>query len=94
MDFIVQVLFQWEGITEGLKEDYDIAKKACNEVDGVNFMGLYGPVNERWNWAYIYEAESREKFWKAMEKTSELRGGRPKQVTNVIVRLYRKREPK
>jgi hypothetical protein len=93
VNFIVQVLFQWKGITDGLKEDYEKLKKAINEVDGVKFLGLYGPTNERWNWVYIFEVKERHKFWNAMDNWSELRGGRPKQLTNLIIRWYRKREP-
>ena len=94
MDYIIQVCFQWKGITEGLKEHYELVKKVCAEKEGVKFMGLYGPLNERWNWVYMYKAESWEKYWEADRKfLSELSGGRPKQATNLIYRMYRKFEP-
>ena len=93
MDYIVQVFFQWKGITEGLKVHYDAVKKVCGDEEGVKFLGLFGPYNDRWNWAYMFKAESWEKFREADMKIVKLVGGRPKQITNLVYKLYEKYEP-
>lgn len=93
MDYIIHICFQWKGVTEGLKKHYDAVKKTCEGMEGVKFMGLYGPYNERWNWVYMFKAESWEKLREASREWTELYGGRPKQATNLIHRLYEKFEP-
>lgn len=90
---IIQICFQWETVTEGLKEGYEIVKKTCEEEDGVEFMGLFSPYNERWNWVYMFKVDSWERFREADDKWTERLGGRPKQATNVIYRMYEKYEP-
>ena len=89
---IVQICFQWETITEGLKEHYEIVKNICEEEDGVEFMGLLSPYSERWNWVYMFMVDSWERFWEVRSKWDERYGGRPKQATNVIYRMYDKYE--
>jgi len=41
----------------------------------------------------MFKAESWEKYWEADRKLAELSGGRPKQATNIIYRMYGKFEP-
>lgn len=90
---IIEICFQWETITEGLREHYEIVKKTCEEEDGVEFMGLFGPLNERWNWVYMFKAESFDRLREVSGKWDERYGGRPKQATNVIWKILIPYEP-
>lgn len=93
MDYIFQICFQWKGVTEGLKKHYDAVKKVCEEKEGVKFLGLYGPYNERWNWVYMFKADSWEKFREADRAWAAEYGGRPENAYNMIYRMYEKFEP-
>jgi len=77
MDKIIQIFFQWKGLTEGLKKHYDTVKKVCEEEGGVKLLGLYGPYNDRWNWVYMFKVESHKRLEEVTDKIDERYGGRP-----------------
>lgn len=80
------------GIDVGLKEHYETVKRACEGLDGVDFVGLYSPANEAWNWVYLFETESMGKHREISRETEELFGGRPEGFTSTLWRIYEKRD--
>jgi len=86
-NMIILWYFNWrtapgEDKRKGLKEIYEKVKKAFEKTD-VKFLGPYGPLNERWNYVWMFEAESFDKY---MEVRMKL-GPAPKEITNHVHKL-------
>ena len=58
---IILLYFDWVGSTKELKDWEDRIKEAC-ENTGVEYKGLYGPINEKWNFVSILETETYDNF--------------------------------
>lgn len=60
---IILLYFDWIGGLSDLKDLNEKIKKSC-EDEKVKYMGLYGPLNLKWNYVWVLEAESYEDFIK------------------------------
>lgn len=58
---IILLYFDWVGSVVELKEFNEKINKSCERV-GVKCNGLYGPMNQKWNYVWMFEAETYEKF--------------------------------
>ncbi len=54
---------------------------AAEEV-GTEYMGLYGSMNEKWNYVWLFEAKSFDHFMEMARKVP-----RPPQMTHYITEL-------
>jgi hypothetical protein len=81
------------GIDVGLKEHYQAVKTACEGLAGVDFLGLFSPTNEAWNWVYLFKTESMGKHREISRETEELFGGRPEGFSSTLWRMYEKYDP-
>ena len=72
----------------GLKEYCDLIKEACTGKSGVELFGIYRPLNESWNWAYIIRTDDFVK-WKQID--DEINGkyrGKRENITQTMTRIY------
>jgi hypothetical protein len=58
---IILLYFDWMGTTRELKSWEGKIKASCQKTD-VDYKGLYGSFNEKWNFVCIFKAETFENF--------------------------------
>jgi len=58
---IILLYFDWTGTTRELKSWEEKIKSSCQKTD-VDYTGLYGSFNEKWNFVCIFKAETFENF--------------------------------
>ena len=91
LKYIQEFCFINVGIDAGLKEHYKAAIQACEELEDVDFLGLFIPMNEHWNWTYIFRTNSLGKFREFRVVLEDLYGGRPESFTTSLWRFYEKK---
>ena len=58
----------WHGTMEELEKLDKEIKKACEETEGIEYEGRYGPHNKKYHWAHFFKIDSYDK-WMAMGDT-------------------------
>jgi len=58
---IVLLYFDWTGSWNELKDFNEKIRESCEQTDVV-YKGLFGPMNVKWNFVWIFEAGSYEEF--------------------------------
>ena len=58
---IILIYFDWMGNRTELKEYNEKIKQACGKF-GVHYLGIYGPMNLKWNYVNIFETDSFDRF--------------------------------
>ncbi len=58
---IILVFFDWNASGKELKRWNTLFKEACEE-HGMTFKGLYGPMGQKFNFTWIIESDSVDKF--------------------------------
>jgi hypothetical protein len=81
----VLVYFDWAGSRKELKEWLECIVKACDETE-VEYEGLYGPLNEKWNYVGMFETESYDEFRRMTRKVSR-RSHMTHTVSNILVKI-------
>ena len=82
-NMIILLYFDWVGCSKALKEWETKIKEACAET-GVEYKGLYGSMNEKWNYVSIFEAEAYENFLAMGKKVARPRK-MPHNITEVLL---------
>jgi hypothetical protein len=67
MNFIVETNWINKDMQKGINEHYRSLKQACESIDGAEFIGLYKPLTDPWNWTHFINVDSLEK-WRIVEK--------------------------
>jgi hypothetical protein len=67
MNFIVETNWINKEMQKGINEHYRSLKQACDSIDGAEFIGLYKPLNDPWNWTHFIKVDSLEK-WRMVDK--------------------------
>jgi hypothetical protein len=67
MNFIVETNWINKEMKKGINEHYRSLKRACESVDEVEFIGLYKPLNDPWNWTHFIKVDSLEK-WRTVDR--------------------------
>jgi hypothetical protein len=57
----ILLYFDWTGTRKELKDHDKKMQKSCLDT-GVEHQGLYGSMNEKWNFVWIFEANSFDHF--------------------------------
>lgn len=81
MEMKVLLYFDWAGSRKELKEQDKRMQKSCEET-GIQYMGIYGSMNQKWNYVWLFDARSYDHF---MEMTAKV--PRPPQMTHYITEL-------
>jgi hypothetical protein len=77
----ILLYFDWVGSRKELREHDKRMQKAATEV-GVEYMGIHGSMNQKWNFCWLFDARSYDHF---MEMTAKV--PRPLQMTHYITEL-------
>ena len=77
----VLLYFDWIGSRKQLKDHDDRIQKAAKEV-GVEYIGLHGSMNKKWNFCWIFDVRSYDHF---MEMTAKV--PMPPQMPHYITEL-------
>jgi hypothetical protein len=67
MNFIIETNWMNKEVQKGIDEYYRSLEQACGSIYGAEFIGLYKPLNESWNWASFMKVDMLEK-WRIVEK--------------------------
>ena len=82
------IYFDWNGPRGSVSEYGELLKKAC-EKTGVKFKGIYGPHNDKWNFAAMVEAEDHAGLLKAFSEA----GGMHEKMPHCIFSYFTKAWP-
>lgn len=77
----ILLYFDWTGTRKELKDHDKKMQKSCLDT-GVEHQGLYGSMNEKWNFVWIFEANSFDHFQEMSWKVP-----RPPQMIHYITEL-------
>ena len=77
----ILLYFDWVGTRKELKEQDKKMQKSCDET-GVEYLGLYGSMNEKWNYVWLFGAKSFDHFLAMSSKVP-----RPIHMTHYITEL-------
>ncbi len=64
---IILLYFDWAGSRKELKEWDSKIAEAC-KVDDIKYLGLYGSINEKWNYVCLFDASSYDGFLEMARK--------------------------
>ncbi|MCW3988511.1 MAG: hypothetical protein NWE88_00365 [Candidatus Bathyarchaeota archaeon] len=78
---IILVFFDWSATGKELKRWNNTFKEAC-EKHGMTYKGLYGPMGQKFNFTWIIESDSVDKFIEATKSVS-----RPPAMTHYITEV-------
>jgi hypothetical protein len=67
MNFIIETNWINKEMQKGINEHYRSLEQACESIDGAEFIGLYKPLNDPWNWTHFIKVDSLEK-WRIVDK--------------------------
>jgi hypothetical protein len=73
---------------KGLKEYCKLIKEVCKGKPGVEFFGIYKPLNEHWNWAYIIRINDLNLWRQIDNEISEKYREHRENITQSMTRLY------
>ena len=77
----ILLYFDWTGSRKELKEHDKRTQKSCEET-GVQYLGIHGNMNQKWNYCWLFDARSFDHF---MEMTAKV--PRPPQMTHYITEV-------
>jgi hypothetical protein len=60
-DMKILLYFDWVGSRKELKEHDKRMQKACQD-SGVEYMGIHGSMNQKWNYCWLFDARSYDHF--------------------------------
>jgi hypothetical protein len=63
-------------------------KDVCSEVDGLNFIGLFRPLNEPWNWAHFIGTDERDLYKSVTNEIDRKYKAKRDDITQSFVRHY------
>lgn len=58
---MILLYFDWIGSSKELK-DWETKIRGSCEKTGVEYVGLYGSMNEKWNFVSIFKTDSYDRF--------------------------------
>ena len=64
----ILLYFDWVGSRKELREHDAKLRKSCEDT-GVEYMGLFGSMNQKWNFVWMFDVKSYDHF---MEMTSKI----------------------
>ena len=86
--WLIETLWMNKERNIGLKEYYEVIKKVCKEKEGIEFLGLYKPLNEGWNWAYFLKTDNLDKWRKLDNEINKLYADMNDNVTSTMTRIF------
>jgi len=88
MNIIVETNWINRETHKGISEHYKAVNQACESIEGVEFIGLFKPLSEPWNWTRFMRLDSLEK-WRIVDKeVNRLYPDADNNVSSSMSRLY------
>ena len=81
---IILLYFDWAGTKAELKEYCEKIVSACENTE-VQLMGLYGPMNVKWNYVGMFETDSYDRFLK-MGRQVTRHPKMPHHITEILIK--------
>ena len=78
---MILLYFDWAGTRKELREHDKKMQKACEET-GVQYLGIHGSMNQKWNFVWLFDAQSYDHFTEMTNKVP-----RPTFMTHYITEL-------
>jgi hypothetical protein len=75
----ILLYFDWDGSRKELKAHDEKMKKAAEETK-VEYLGLYGSMTEKWNYVWLFDTDSYDRFIEMAIKVP-----RPNQLKHYII---------
>jgi len=91
VSYILVNLWMHKDRYHGLKKYCDVVKESCSGKPGVEFFGIYKPLNEAWNWAYIIRVDGLSKWRQIDEEVYEKHRESRSNITQTMTRIYEAR---
>ncbi len=85
--WLIETLWMNKERNTGLKEYYEVIKKVFKGKDGIEFLGLYRPLNEGWNWAYFLKTDNLVK-WRELDNEIAKYVDIYDNITSTMTRIY------
>ena len=79
---LVCYYFDWAGSREGLTSWVE-AVRAEAEQQNIEFLGLFGPSQMKFNWSYIFRVENQEHYQRLWRNLTM-----PAEVTHAIIHYF------
>ena len=79
---IILVYFDWTATSKELKKWNQKFSEAC-EKHGMKFNGLFGPMGQKYNYVWVIETDSIDKYINAAKKIN-----RPKAMTHFQTEIF------
>ncbi len=76
----------WGGTAERLKAHDEAWKKACDETEGVEYMGRYKPWNKKYHWTYFTKVKDLPTWYGASSNYEWDRD--PKEMIHTELEFY------
>ncbi len=77
----ILLYFDWVGSRGELREQDSKVRKSC-DATGVQYDGLFGSMNQKWNFVWIFDVKSYDHF---MEMTAKI--PRPLMMTHYVTEI-------
>lgn len=91
VSYIIVNLWMQKERYSGLKEYCDLIKEVCNGKPGVELLGIYRPLNENWNWAYIIRIDDLYTWRQIDNEINERYFEIRENITHSMARIYEAR---
>jgi len=79
---IVINYFDWSGTRDDLIKWVESVRSECEQAN-INFLGLYGPSQVKFNWSIIHEVRSQEEYSKTWRNLKM-----PAEVTHQVIHYF------
>ena len=67
--------FDWGGSQDELKAFEKSWKAGCDDCEGIDYMALYAPNNQKWHYAMFWETDNYHRWQEAAEIAQKKYGG-------------------
>jgi hypothetical protein len=67
MNVIIETNWINKPLWKGIREHYQSVNQACGSIEGAEFIGLYRPLNDAWNWTHFMKVDTLEK-WREIDR--------------------------
>lgn len=75
-----------------MKEFYKTQVGICAILKDIDFLGLFAPWNDYWNWAPMWMMDSLKNYEEMRTEFLKITGF-PEEITNSLIRFYERHEP-
>jgi hypothetical protein len=91
MVVLIEYLWNQRNRYEGIEEYHRLFADVC-DARGVSLLGLFKPLNEPWQWAHLFEADSMDEWQSVIDEVDKIHFKKREQIVQNNLRVYSRRE--